>query len=175
MSKSLKKSLANDCWSRLAEKWSEPTRTQAQDAALARGFARLAMDAGKWDSGKHPRGQPGNAGQFGSGGGGSKAKASGGEKDKGGKPEAKAKGSEKPAAPKPAAKPAEKPAGGPEAKPAPSAAAKASPAPAALPPQRQRRAPSLTPTAPASRLTAPNGPPSAKSSGGNRRRPTSIR
>lgn len=37
--------------------------------------ARQAEDDAKWDESKHPRGQPGNAGQFGSGGGGEKSEA----------------------------------------------------------------------------------------------------
>ena len=98
--------------------------------ALTRGLRALAMDAGKWDEGKHKRGQPGNAGQFGPGGagGGSKAKSAGG------KPEAKASAPAAKAAPaKPAAKSAEKPAGGPVAKPTPTTAAKPAPAQVAKP------------------------------------------
>jgi hypothetical protein len=73
-----------------------------------------------WDETKHPRGQPGNAGQFGAGGGGKKP----------GAPKPKGKGEEEPAwmrrgqvwgaKPKPKAEPAPKPAPKPPApKPAP--------------------------------------------------------
>lgn len=38
----------------------------------AKSFAASKKDMSNWDEGQHPRGQPGNAGQFGSGGGGGK-------------------------------------------------------------------------------------------------------
>lgn len=41
----------------------------------------VAMDKGEWTEGDHPRGQPGNAGQFGSGGGASGPSKTTGEKD----------------------------------------------------------------------------------------------
>lgn len=44
----------------------------------------MAYDAAEWVESKHPRGQPGNAGQFGSGGGGGGGQQSGGEQDVGG-------------------------------------------------------------------------------------------